>query len=286
MRIRPTTVDDADRLESLYAAMTPEDRRLRFFTAWLPKPDWCESWASIRDRGGFGVIATVEGEDGVESVAGEAGYALRWDGDGDLAVTVAPEWRGWLGAYLLDRIVEYAAANGVSSLQADVLDDNAPMRRMLEHRGAVTFEHPAGTVHLSIGTASHVPTWPPDDDRRRVLVEVAGGRWAGEARATEDGLAVATCRGPQRREREGCPVLSGGRCPLADGADAIVVLLDPGDETTHRLIDAHAAQNPTTPVFIRQGISPSEVCETLPGTVDADLRRVEDRLADSPSSER
>ncbi len=46
------------------------------------------------------------------------------------------------------------------------------------------FEYPVGTEHLSNGTASYVSSWPPDDDRRRVLVEVAGGRWAGEAQAT------------------------------------------------------------------------------------------------------
>lgn len=282
MRIRPMMIDDAHRLESLYGGLTPEDRRMRFFTAWVPQLEWCRTWASVGERGGFSVIATVDDRDGGESVAGEAGYALRSDGDGDLAVTIAREWHGWLGAYLLDRIVEYAAADGVENLQADILIDNAPMRRILEHRGAVAFEYPVGTEHLSIGTASFVPSWPPGDDRRRVLVEVAGGRWAGQAQATEDGLAVAMCSGPARRKRHGCPVLSGGRCPLADGADAIVVLLDPDVESTTRLVAAHAERYPTTPVFVRPGTSAPATCEILSGTTGADLERILDSISDRP----
>lgn len=285
MWIRPTNAEDAGRLETLYASLPTEDKRLRFFTAFSPHPDWCRSWASVGERGGFGVIATVNDGNGDESVAGEAGYATRPDGDGDLAVTIAPEWRGWLGSYLLDRIVEYAAQDGVANLQADILVDNVPMRRLLEHRGAVAFEHPAGTTHLSIATTGHVPSWPADDDRRRVLVEVAGGRWAAEPRATEDGLIVAMCSGPSRRKRFGCPVLTGARCPLADGADAIVVLLDPEDESTEQLVAAHAEQHPATPVFVRPGIAAPATCETLSGDTELDLDRIEDSVSEPPIPE-
>jgi hypothetical protein len=45
-------------------------------------------------------------------------------------------------------------------------------------------------------------------------------------------------------------VLSGGRCPLADEADAIVVLLDPDDERTAQLVRAHREQSPGTPVLV------------------------------------
>ncbi len=133
--IRPTTANDARHLEVLFRSLDPDDQRRRFFTAWSPNETWCGSWASVAERGGFGVIALVNDSAG-ETAVGEAGYAIRSDGDGDLGVTVVDDWRGWLGAYLVDRLVEHAAANGIENLQADVLLENLPMRRILAHRGA------------------------------------------------------------------------------------------------------------------------------------------------------
>ena len=46
----------------------------------------------------------VDGDD--RTLVGEAGYTLLSDGDGELAITVDPEWRGWLGSWLLDALVD------------------------------------------------------------------------------------------------------------------------------------------------------------------------------------
>ena len=173
------------------------------------------------------MIVLVDGGD-VPTVVAEAGYSIREDGDGDLAITVAAPWRGWLGAYLLDVLVRRAAADGVRNLQAEVLLENEPMLSLLRHRDAVALSHDDGVVHLSIGTSGSTADWPPLERRPKILVEVAGRRWSGEHAAEEAGLATTMCAGPDRRLRHGCPVLEGGTCPLADGADAIVVLLDPG----------------------------------------------------------
>jgi hypothetical protein len=186
-----------------------------------------------------------------ETVAGEAGYAIRPDGDGDLAVTVAAPWRGWLGPYLLDVVVRHAAAVGMTNLQADVLLENGPMLSLLRRRDPVAMGHDEGAVRLSIGTMGPVASWPARERRPRVLVEVPGRRWAGEYAADSAGLATAMCSGPAGRTRAGCPVLEGGSCPLADDADAIVVLLDPDDERTQQLIDAHRRNHPGTPVLVR-----------------------------------
>jgi hypothetical protein len=111
--------------------------------------------------------------------------------------------------------------------------------------------HDDGAVRLSIGTTGSVSSWPARERRPRVLVEVPGRRWAGERLADSAGLATAMCSGPAGRMRSGCPVLEGGRCPLADTADAIVVLLDPDDERTQQLIDSHRRNHPGTPVLVR-----------------------------------
>ncbi len=255
MEVRPTTAADAEHISALYETLSIGDRHRRFFGAFRPNLDWCRHWADISSRGGFGVLAIVHREGAPEEVAGEAGYAIRDDGDGDLAVTVAPNWRGWLGPYLLDVLVRHAGASGLANLQADVLLENGPMLSLLSRRGPVALGHDSGVVRLSIGTSGPVPTWPPADPRPRVLVEVAGRRWSGEQAAESAGFATAMCAGPAAREgRSGdhaCPVLHGGRCPLADEADAIVVLLDPDDERGAALIRAHREQSPGTPVLVR-----------------------------------
>lgn len=250
MEVRPTTAADAERILALYETLSVGDRHRRFFGAFRPHIEWCRHWADIASEGGFGVIAIVHRDGAPEEVAGEAGYAMRDDGDGDLAVTVAPDWRGWLGPYLLDVLVRHAAASGLANLQAEVLLENGPMLSLLSRRGPVALAHDSGVVRLSIGTTGPVPTWPPAEDRPRVLVEVAGRRWAGEPAAEAAGLATAMCAGPAVRGDHECPVLSGGRCPLADEADAIIVLLDPDDERTAQLVRAHREQSPGTPVLV------------------------------------
>ena len=258
LEVRRTTTKDASLIWAFYEEMTALDRRRRFFGAFRPDLDWCRGWADVGSRGGFGVIAIVrdEGNDAVE-VAGEAGYALRSDGDGDLAVTVAQQWRGWLGAYLVDVLVRHAPIDGIENLQADVLLENGPMLATLQNRGPVALDHDDGVVRLSIGTAA-TPTWPKHDQRRRVLVEIAGGRWSGERQANEAGLATAVCSGPTRLGRRGCPVLNGEHCPLADDADAIMVLLDPDDEQTALMIESHLRMSPGVPVLARRARDRSE----------------------------
>jgi L-amino acid N-acyltransferase YncA len=265
MVIRPTTADDAEQIAALYAGLSTTDRHRRFFGAFMPRAEWCRQWAGVAERGGYGVIVFVRAiGESVGTVVAEAGYALREDGDGDLAITVATPWRGWLGAYLLDRLVRHAAEVGVRNLQAEVLLENGPMLALLRRRDPVSAAHDDGMVRLSIGTSGTTPDWAPGEHRPRILVEVAGRRWSGEAAADEAGMSTMLCSGPAGRVRHGCPVLAGGTCPLASGADAIVVLLDPDDERSRELVEAHRRNLPDTPVLVR----PRSAGSAVPGCVE------------------
>lgn len=265
LEVRPSQAGDGDGICELYASLSVNDRYRRFFGAFVPRVEWCREWASVGERGGFGVVVVLH-ENTTERIIAEAAYAMRSDGDGDLAVTVEREWRGWMGPYLVDVLVRRAAARGVDNLQAEVLLENRPMLAILRARGAVDLEHPGREVRLTIGTRGAVASWPPADSRPKVLVEVAGRRWAGERPANDAGLATALCSGPQRRRRAGCPVLEGGRCPLADDADVIVVLLDPEEDQTQQLIIRHARQHPGVPILVVQGVSGAvpDGCLSLP----------------------
>jgi GNAT superfamily N-acetyltransferase len=262
--IRPMSGADVDLLGALYAAFPAEDLHRRFFSRLQPLHSFLEAWTTAGERGGFSVLALLHDGESVTPV-GEAGYTLLANGDGELAVAVAPEWRGSLGAHLVGILAEHAAEHGIPCLEADVLAGNMPMIRLLAHRGAVAMDHADGTVRLVIGTSGSVPAWPPAEDRPRVLIEVAGGRWSAESDAHAAGLATRACSGPDDRSRRPCPVMEGHPCSLAVDADAIVVLVV-DDERREQLVRGHQQLHPGVPVFVvpRSGRTTPSGCVELP----------------------
>jgi ribosomal protein S18 acetylase RimI-like enzyme len=248
--IRAVTPADVDRLKALYAGLDERDTYRRFFSVFRPRDAFFERMAAPEERGGFGLVAAVAGTapGGDDRIVAEAGYTLLPDGDGELAITVAASWRGWLGPYLLDALLEAAAARGVANLQADVLVTNGPMLALVRSRGYATVDHPDGTlVRVTIGAAARTPSWPPERDRPRVLVESPGGRWHAEDGARAAGLQVIVCPGPGA-SRSRCPALEGHTCPLVAGADAVVISHPLPDDRWVALPDAHRAVHPGVPV--------------------------------------
>lgn len=257
--VRPVAPCDVDGLVALYGDLDEQDRYRRFFSSFVPPRPFFAHVATVGERGGFGVVA-VAGDGG--PIVAEANYELLPDGDGELAMVVAERWRGWLGAYLLDVLIEAAAARGVPNLEADVLVLNQRMLALLRRRGYATLSSDDWVSRrLMVGTAGPTPVWPaagpgaPDAARPRVLVETPGGRWHGTPEAEESGLAVITCSGP-RGPRYRCPVLSGRPCPLAAEADAVVVANAPEDGPWPALVECHARLHPGVPVLVEQRQGP------------------------------
>src|SRR5665213_1035198 len=141
LSIRPMRDSDADGLIALYAGLNIDDRYQRFFSGNPPPESFVRKMTNVTERGGFGLIAVIEGPDGTSRIVGEATYELLPDGDGELGITVAEDARGWLGPYLLDALVEEAAAAGIHNLHADVLIANRRMLAMLGARGLAFIEH-------------------------------------------------------------------------------------------------------------------------------------------------
>jgi hypothetical protein len=252
VRVRPVEPGDVDGLVALYATLSDEDRYRRFFSAFVPDRPFFEHMATVVGRGGFGVVAL----DAEDRIVAEANYELLPDGDGELGMVVAEGWRGWLGAYLLDTLVEAACCRGVPNIEADVLVVNGRMLSLLRRRGYATLTSDDWTsLRLIVGTAGVTPVWPPAGagapgaDRPRVLVEARGGRSSVGSEVEARGLAVITCSGP-RGPRPRCPVLAGRPCPLAAAADAIVVTNPGDDDLWPALIPAHGELHPGVPVYV------------------------------------
>ena len=271
--VRPATTADVDPVLALYDRLSPRDLHRRFFTKHKPSRRIVEEWMAP-DRMGEALVAEVVDGDHDELV-GEAGYSLLSDGDGELGITVDPEWRGWLGSWLLDALVEAAADRGVPNLHADVLLLNRPMVAVLRHRGAATVEHPdLGQVRLVIATEGQTPGWAPKRTRPHLLVEGVKGMWWGEDLAHTAGFEVRICAGPGE-VAERCPVLRGEECPLVEGADAVVAEFGAQNPLGAEIVERVSCHRPGMTIVVPRdvldkGFDPVEIMDGLRRSVGDD----------------
>jgi GNAT superfamily N-acetyltransferase len=247
--VRRATAGDVTPLIEFYRALPLEDRYFRFFTGGMPPRTHFERVVDPAHRG-VALLAEVRDGEAV-TLVGDACYLPQDDGAGELAVTVHPDWRGWLGPYLLDALLERAAANGIDTLEAEILVRNRPMLALVRARGCVTIgDDDLSKVRVAIGTASRVPTWPARDKRKRVLVEAANPRWRLGITRAGPGINVRVCPGPPAGRPDRCPLLAGESCPLAADADAIVVASSLDDSLARALVDAHEREGRHSPLFV------------------------------------
>jgi hypothetical protein len=161
LRLRPMCVADAPQLRLLFEGLSVDDRHLRFFSAFHPRLAYLEHYARMAERGGYGIVAVVEGVTG-EELVGEATYSVDESGDAELGITIAVDWRGWLGHYLLDALVAVAAIRGVPHLYADVLRSNREMLALLRARGGTAIgRSDLALTRVVVAAASPVVPVPP-----------------------------------------------------------------------------------------------------------------------------
>ena len=237
--------DDVPAITRLYLELSSESFYRRFYTA-RPSPELVAQFASFRS-GTVCLVAAPLGDPGDPGDPGglvaEARYMPVAPGTAELALTVRHDYQGArLGQQLLDALVERAHEDGLDRLRAIVLLDNTPMLRLLQRYGWVLAApiEDFSVAYLEISTIGGVPGWPVDSAGQRVLVErrswfddqqVAGLRSAGKD--------IRQCTGPLHRVGRTCPLITSGRCRLAEGADVIVSLLPVGEPDCAAVLAAH-----------------------------------------------
>jgi hypothetical protein len=250
LAIRDVEALDVAGLSALYAGLDEASLYRRFFSFHRPGQEFFEHMAGVGERGGAGLVAVLGADVAGGRIVAEAGFEILPDGNGELEITVDRAWRGWLGPYLLDALVDLAAAQGVRNLEADVLLTNGPMLAMLRCRGYATVPNGDWTiVRAVIGAGSPMPTWPVAHERLRMVVEGAGGHWHAADTASAAGLDVRGCPGPVGRLPR-CPALRGLPCPLAGDADVIVIARPSDTEGWSTVRTAHPQLHPGVPVCV------------------------------------
>jgi len=266
LTVRVAEPDDERRLIRFYDQLTPDDQYRRFFNLAHPWTHLVHDWVRLEPDKGVRLLAELDGGE----VVGDCGYfVLEEGGDAaELDITVTPRFRGWLGPYLLDNLVDVAASHGIESLRATVLRTNRPMLALLQARGEVTVGHDENTtVDLLISTRHGLPRWPAGDGPR-VLVETAEPDWHAADSARSFGMQVVVCPGPSGGVE--CSELAGRPCPLARDADAIVFALSTADEDARAVLEAHPDLHPSTLLCVEA--RPEDVGEVAVHLPDAVLR--------------
>lgn len=246
--LRPLAGSDARALAVLYQGL-PAD-------AWVTSLGVGDSHnggaaaraASVAERGGRGIVAVVAAGGHAGAVAGEGHYEVLPDGDGELTLVVAPEWRDWLGPRLFEAMLDEAAAAGVANLEVEVICSECWMRGLVEARGHALLPTDEWlTTRLVVATSGGTPVWGTRP-APRVLVEAPGGRWHGAEAARRAGMSVMVCGG--HGGGACCPLAEGTPCPLAAEADVVVVSYPPEGTEWDELIALHGQLHPGVPVVV------------------------------------
>jgi RimJ/RimL family protein N-acetyltransferase len=140
--IRPIRLDDAARLQSLFARLSSDTIYYRFLGLRKELPyEEAKRLTDVDYETRMALVATCV-QHGDEEIVGVARYAVisgTWPAEAEAAIVVEDRYQGkGLGTVMLERMVAYASAHGIRSFVATVRHDNARMMRFIRRSGLPT----------------------------------------------------------------------------------------------------------------------------------------------------
>jgi acyl-CoA synthetase (NDP forming)/GNAT superfamily N-acetyltransferase len=172
VRVRPVRTDDADAVLAFLEAMSPESRRLRFFSAAADLRGAAHSAASVTERRGFGLVATTGDP---PSIVAHAAYERIDDDRAEVAFEVADSLRGrGLGTLLMAHLAGAARDQGISSFYADVLPENRRMLEVFQESGfPVELERTREGIGVELPTRLSLEALEAFEERERIAATAA-----------------------------------------------------------------------------------------------------------------
>lgn len=146
--LRPVRPEDEPLLQDLFAHMSPEDQRLRFFA---PMRELSHALAARLSQIDYDrEMALIAQHDGVP--LGVARYAADPDRlRAEYAVAVRSDWKGrGVGYLLMTRLIDVARRAGIGELFGEVLHENQPMRDMCHALGFAAAAHPGDPALITM----------------------------------------------------------------------------------------------------------------------------------------
>lgn len=139
VEIRALRVDDETAMLAAVDRTDPESLRRRFF---VPKRGFSEKekafFMNIDFVNHVALVAEID-EGGKRSIVGGGRYIVAEPGEAEVAFVVVDACQGQgIGGLLTRHLVDIARAAGLKQLAADVLPENAPMRKVLAKSGFQT----------------------------------------------------------------------------------------------------------------------------------------------------
>lgn len=171
--IRP---GDAEELRRAFQKLSPQSRYRRFLVS-MPvlSEDMVRYLTEVDGIDHVALVATRESHDLKSEIGLGVARFIRAKDDPDVAeaaVTVVDEAQGkGIGRLLTQTLGEAALERGIRCFRAEVLAENAPMRKILEDAGAVVLRDESGTVVFDVPLHAELPV--ADESPLRKLLRVA-----------------------------------------------------------------------------------------------------------------
>jgi acetyltransferase len=128
IRLRPIRPEDAPALKQLFAALTPEHRRLRLFSSMREIPDELAARLTQIDYDREMVLLALDPEQPDQFWAGARIAADSAGRRAEYSVTVRSDKQGLgLGRLCLERVLDYARGRGIVEVWGSVLAENENM---------------------------------------------------------------------------------------------------------------------------------------------------------------
>jgi acetyltransferase len=147
--LRPVHSDDEPLLQDLFAHLSREDVRFRFFTAMREMSHALASRLLTLDYDRqMALVALCEG-----APLGVARYAAIGPGkdSAEYAIAVRSDWHGrGVGYLLLTRLIDIARQHGIGELVGQVLRENQPMLKMCRSLGFTTASDPTDATLIRV----------------------------------------------------------------------------------------------------------------------------------------